>query len=537
MWTSSLFCKALAFGSLVASVAADVDPIVIKGSHFFYKTNGSEFFIRGVAYQQNVDASDSNSNLTYSDPLADVAGCKRDIPYLKELQTNVVRVYAIDPTQDHSECMQMLADAGIYVISDLSEPSLSINRISPSWNIELYNRYTSVIDALANYTNTLGFFAGNEVSNNNSNTDASAFVKAAVRDMKKYIASKNYRDIGVGYSADDDATIREQVREYFDCGTDAERIDFFGLNIYEWCGHSSYTTSGYANRTQDFSDYDVPVFFSEYGCNTVQPRSFDDVQALYGPEMTGVWSGGIVYMYFQEANDFGLVEVDGDSVKPLSDFTSLSSQLAKISPSSTNMAQYTPSKTANLACPTVDASWEASSKLPPTPDENVCNCMYSTLTCVPDSKLSDEDIGKLLGVVCGLSSSACDGVAANATNGEYGEYSMCGAKEQLGYALNAYYEEQGKDASACNFKGSATTQVASASGGCSAVLSSASAAVTASSTASGSAGSADSTASHSGSKGAAPSFRAPHVFGISDAFQIGAYAVTAVGTGLLMIVL
>lgn len=30
MWTSSLFCKALAFGSLVASVAADVDPIVIK---------------------------------------------------------------------------------------------------------------------------------------------------------------------------------------------------------------------------------------------------------------------------------------------------------------------------------------------------------------------------------------------------------------------------------------------------------------------------------------------------------------------------
>lgn len=289
--------------ALMRTASFAVSPINVRSTLLFPALR--VVVARSNSPPENVDASDSNSNLTYSDPLADVAGCKRDIPYLKELQTNVVRVYAIDPTQDHSECMQMLADAGIYVISDLSEPSLSINRISPSWNIELYNRYTSVIDALANYTNTLGFFAGNEVSNNNSNTDASAFVKAAVRDMKKYIASKNYRDIGVGYSADDDATIREQVREYFDCGTDAERIDFFGLNIYEWCGHSSYTTSGYANRTQDFSDYDVPVFFSEYGCNTVQPRSFDDVQALYGPEMTGVWSGGIVYMYFQEANDFG----------------------------------------------------------------------------------------------------------------------------------------------------------------------------------------------------------------------------------------
>jgi hypothetical protein len=38
--------------TLVASANAAVDPIVIKGSKFFYKTNGTQFFMKGVAYQR-----------------------------------------------------------------------------------------------------------------------------------------------------------------------------------------------------------------------------------------------------------------------------------------------------------------------------------------------------------------------------------------------------------------------------------------------------------------------------------------------------
>lgn len=34
------------------SVYADLDPIVVKGAKFFYKTNGTQFFIQGVAYQR-----------------------------------------------------------------------------------------------------------------------------------------------------------------------------------------------------------------------------------------------------------------------------------------------------------------------------------------------------------------------------------------------------------------------------------------------------------------------------------------------------
>ena len=44
-----------AAATLFASAAlADVDPIVIKGSKFFYKTNGTQFFMKGIAYQRKI---------------------------------------------------------------------------------------------------------------------------------------------------------------------------------------------------------------------------------------------------------------------------------------------------------------------------------------------------------------------------------------------------------------------------------------------------------------------------------------------------
>lgn len=240
----------------------------------------------------------------YTDPLADEKGCTRDIPLLQQLQTNTIRVYAVDPTKDHSKCMNMLQDAGIYVIADLGEPLTSINRDDPQWNLEIYDRYTSVVDAFQQYTNLLGFFAGNEVSNAPNNTEASAFVKAAVRDVKKYISDKKYRPIGVGYATNDDDT-RTNLADYFDCGAPEDSIDFWGYNIYSWCGDSDLKDSHYQERTDEFSTYNVPAFFAEYGCNTVLPRKFTEVSALFGSDMTPVWSGGILYMYFQETNNYG----------------------------------------------------------------------------------------------------------------------------------------------------------------------------------------------------------------------------------------
>ncbi|PWW72125.1 Glycoside Hydrolase Family 72 [Tuber magnatum] len=517
MWARSLASAALIASSLLSTVsAADLDPIVIKGSKFFFKSNGTQFFMRGVAYQ----ASPTNSTSgTFIDPLADEAGCKRDIPLLQELGTNTIRVYAINTTSDHSPCMKLLNDAGIYVISDLSEPRLSINRNSPEWDDRLFERYASVVDALAPYSNVLGFFAGNEVSNESNNTNASPFVKAAIRDMKAYIKRRNYRAIPLGYATNDDQKIRSELADYFNCGSSSESADFWGYNIYSWCGNSSYTESGYDQRTKEFENYSIPSFFAEYGCNVVQPRVFTEVGALFGSQMTPVFSGGIVYMYHQEANDYGLVEIgsSGTATK-LVDYNNLKSELAKVSPSGVQSNSYTPANTAARSCPTADSNWSASTVLPPTPNRELCSCMVSSLSCVAATKVREKDTGDLFNYICGEAKTDCAGITANGTTGEYGAYSMCSPLERVSWAMNAYYVKQKKASDACNFDGSAKTQTAAtASGTCKSLLSEAG----------GTAGTGTVTSSPNssgtGTKGAAVGLTIP-------AFQVGA---VKIGAGLL----
>ncbi|KAK4497509.1 hypothetical protein PRZ48_011960 [Zasmidium cellare] len=467
---------AIAAASLFANsvYAADLPSIVIKGSKFFYENNGTQFYMRGVAYQQDYSGNGTvSSSQTYTDPLADADACKRDIPYLQQIYTNTIRVYAINPDSNHDECMSALAAAGIYVIADLSAPvdGSSINRASPSWNDALYERYTSVVDAMHNYTNVLGFFAGNEVSNAPNNTDASAFVKAAVRDTKAYIKAQNYRTIGVGYATNDDADIRENMANYFNCGDQDSAIDFWGYNIYSWCGDSSYTESGYDVRTKEFSTYSVPAFFAEYGCNDVEPRPFTEVGALYGSKMNDVWSGGIVYMYFQEANNYGLVSVDGNSVSTREDFNNLKTQLASVSPTGVNSASYSPTNSP-ASCPTA-SDWDAkATPLPPSPNKELCNCMYNSLSCVVTSQTDADDYSDLFGTVCGYGDSICAGITANGSTGDYGAYSMCNTTEQLAFVMNQYYLSQNSASDACDFKGAAATKEAtSATGTCQTLMS------------------------------------------------------------------
>ena len=62
------------------------------------------------------------------DPIAEPDVCKRDIVKFKSLGLNAIRVYTVDNSKNHDECMSALADAGIYLILDVNTPQYSLNR-------------------------------------------------------------------------------------------------------------------------------------------------------------------------------------------------------------------------------------------------------------------------------------------------------------------------------------------------------------------------------------------------------------------------
>ncbi|KAL5350301.1 1,3-beta-glucanosyltransferase [Pseudogymnoascus australis] len=362
---------ALAFAtSVLASAPSNVSPndlrpratleaVTVKGNAFF---KGEErFYIRGIDYQPG-GAADAK------DPLADEEICKRDIAEFKKLGANVVRVYTVDNTKDHTTCMGLLADAGIYLVLDASTPKYSLNRADPkpSYNAVYLQSLFATIEEFAKYTNTLAFFSGNEVINDGTTTNAAPYVKATTRDMRAYIKAKGLRKIPVGYSAADVSENRMEMAAYMNCGSDDERSDFFAFNDYSWCAPNTFTGAGWDQKVKNFTGYGVPIFLSEYGCIKPGPRTFEEVKSLYSTDMTAVYSGGLAYEYSEEGSGYGLVKIkDTKSVSELKGFDYLKKAFASTK-SPSGDGGYTSTKGKASECPPKSSNWNVTTADLPT---------------------------------------------------------------------------------------------------------------------------------------------------------------------------
>lgn len=472
---SMMFCKALAATVIVAlfSSAHCAVQKVSRNGRYLYTADGNRFYIKGVAYQEQgaVIATANNPFLepsTFIDSLANSTSCERDLPYLKQLNVNAVRIYSVNSSLNHDDCMNNLSSAGIYTIIDLSLPvNGSINRDEPTWTTALLDQYIETIVTFSKYDNVLAYNVGNEVVIAPNATAAAAYVKAAARDIKAYLASTSSSAL-VGYaSIDGDSDWKDPLANYLSCdpsGKDSgsTAIDLYGLNNYEWCGDAD--PSVYDGTNGDFAGYNIPAYFSEYGCVTSPPRLWTEVQALLSAPMTAIWSGGVAFSYFpasSAAGQFGMVTINpNNTVTVSSDFTRLQEQYANVTPPDAP-SQSSAGSTAYPGCPSENSTFSASTTLPPTPNDAACSCLENALSCqfTPTTSNTSAIVGTLINTACsllGAQGGNCDDIAGNGTTGVYGRASACDPSVQLSFVMSEYYEATNRNAQSCDFSGNAT---------------------------------------------------------------------------------
>ncbi|KAI3630731.1 hypothetical protein MIR68_012166 [Amoeboaphelidium protococcarum] len=461
MFKYSNICLSIIIGNLQLATVSALDSLTISGNRFV-DSSGNAFVVRGLAYQPT--ANGQFKDVIHNDARS-VWG--QDIDYFKELNVNVLRVYETDPTLDHSEFMRALESIGVCVLFDLPSSQNSINRKDPSYSLQLSEMMKSKIDNLAKYSNTMGFIIGNEVANQaGGNTSlADAFVKTSLVDMKRHIKQMGYRAIPFGYAAADIVEIRREEMQYFCCDDRSSdyNVDFYGLNSYSYCGsESDFAKAGYDQLVDIFSVPGVPVLFTEFGCNVVQPRTFSEVPAIYSDEMMAVFSGGIVYEYTQETNGYGLVEKAEDgAVSKLPDFDNYLSEMNKVS---FNVPQVKFSASESCTLPLVNEHWIlSSSEVPPVPQLEVCECLSQSSQCTYNG--NSDSLVDALNLVCGLliqRGSDCDEITPVTDDGSFGDFAYCAVSNKVNFALNKLSKSGGK----CDVPGSSVQKPAQSESQC-----------------------------------------------------------------------
>ncbi|KAJ2794703.1 1 3-beta-glucanosyltransferase gel4 [Coemansia guatemalensis] len=264
--------------------------------------------------------------------------------------------------------------------------------------------------------------------------------------MKAYLKTKKLTT-PVGYADNDDPKIRMNLINYFNCGDEETRADFYGINTYRWCGDKSdFESSGYSDITKNMTDYTIPSLLTEYGCNLVRPRTFSELKSLYGSDMADTFSGGIMYEFTEEDNEYGIVKVSyGDSkAEKNDDYDNLKDALKAASPKGVKMDDYKPGGK-DSECPEASSDWKVAPRsLSPTPSADRCQCMMDSLGCTfkNDNLTASEGkaVGTIIGDICGQTS--CDEISYDTTKGEYGDFVACDAHQRAAWAINKSFEDQ-----------------------------------------------------------------------------------------------
>jgi hypothetical protein len=445
--------------------------------------------VRGITYD---DHFNQRVTTIATDPLADALTCTHDVKYLAQLGINTIITDTFNTVADHSSCMRTFEDAGVYIIALLTHEIDAGYRINGSvYRAVDYTRfdgYYKLIDELSVYPNLLGIM----VDMKDYKVDRLEMVpryKATIRDMKEHIRRTTKRPIPVGaYGFHHGKSML--IPEFMSCGGLDVTADFYELNparkthIYDgtfWCAKSS---TEYDKLVGQYRNYPLPVLLS-YGCDANVSHEFPEVQYIYSGEGAEVFSGGVVHDWLQnkygagpDAGNsqsctsfsvvsqihIGLVEEAGTDFKPRKGYWALSSQLALIQPTGTQIQEYKPSSTAS-PCRNItlrsgidtnahfDGEIKLSTQIPSPPNSYLCSCMTQTLNCIANTNSTTAEMSVWLSSTCELDYPLCAGIAFNASEGRYGSYLMCNLTERASWTQQQIFASKGNDEKACSDAG------------------------------------------------------------------------------------
>jgi hypothetical protein len=276
----------------------------------------AKFLIKGLTYAPRKSDASPWSPESYIDPLGDawLPELRKDIPHLRQLGINTIFVNHADINQPPDQALQLLQEAGIYVLLEIfTNVSLKGGLDANPTEIDLQTLYSPnkvrknlvFVSQTAKHPNVLGYSIS-QVIHTLASTKLAALHRAAVRDTKFFLKKSGSRPIPVGAVTSSNQMYRLQTMRFMAAGEPAERVDFFSFRVYDWAGPSSFHISGYKSLVESLSDDPVPMFFGEYGTSMHKSRDLGEVECLFSPQMTGVFSGGFLHTY-------GHVEVDSGS--------------------------------------------------------------------------------------------------------------------------------------------------------------------------------------------------------------------------------
>jgi len=302
-------------------------PLLIKGFKFFNSITGENVIIKGVDYYPRPNSGELNHNSIDFFTAKYRHIWERDIPNFLDLGINAIRIYSVDPSQDHSDFMCALNAANIYVMVELASQDCAILKTqAPScYPNSLKIRGQAIIQEFSRYNNTLAFSAGNEVNHYVPSGEGPEWnapcLKKFIQDMRAYVQKCTMmRNIPIGLTSAD--TDRDVNALYYNCLSepdkgDLDRAEFYGINSYVVCNGTVTTydeAPGFQLLVSSFENlnYSIPVMLTEYGClSQTYPtidgyegqRTFHESEWFGLPEVRDTFTGGFAFEYSIEAGN------------------------------------------------------------------------------------------------------------------------------------------------------------------------------------------------------------------------------------------